>query len=253
MCTTSTRMHSVISVPVASHPKPPPRLRPLWSADRKSRHRLLRAIWCVARHAATTVTIAPPALIAGSRMPTTTPHSRGSTPTLVASGYPTVTPVRGRPCPPWLRGATLDQPSRPSPLLAHSLGLDQAGAVQRPPPPKPVTRATTVASLASLTTSPLDVSHRPYRHLCLPPCFHPLLTIFLDQTANRKATVPLPRPRRTVETGALLDTGSLAGNVISQHVVTHLQGAGLSYLALHPKTVVVVLIVPAIVASFFST
>jgi hypothetical protein len=45
-----------------------------------------------------------------------------------------------------------------------------------------------------------------------PPDDYLQVTIFLDQTGNRKATAPLqlPRPRRTVEKGALLDTGSLA-------------------------------------------
>jgi hypothetical protein len=71
-----------------------------------------------------------------------------------------------------------------------------------------------------------------------PPDDYLPVTIFLDQTRNRKATAPLPRPpRRTVETCALLDTGSLAGGFLRQHVVTQLQGDGLSYSAPHTKTV----------------
>jgi hypothetical protein len=130
-------------------------------------------------------------------------------------------------------------------------------------PSKAATRtigdATTVANLASLTTSPFrDVSHCPPAVtaplLSPPPDDNLPVTIFLDRTGNRKATAPLPRPHRTVETGALLDTGSLAGDFISQHVVTQLQGDGLSYLAPHLlKLLVVALTVPAIVASFFST
>ena len=48
-----------------------------------------------------------------------------------------------------------------------------------------------------------------------------LVTIFLVQTGSRRGTTPTPLH---VETGALLDTGSLAGDFISQYVVTQLQG-----------------------------
>jgi hypothetical protein len=56
-----------------------------------------------------------------------------------------------------------------------------------------------------------------------------LVTIFLDQTGRRKGTPPTPDLHGRVETSVLLDTGSLAGDLTCQHVVTQLHGEILSY------------------------
>jgi hypothetical protein len=69
------------------------------------------------------------------------------------------------------------------------------------------------------------------------PCYYILVTIFLDQTGRRKGTPPTPDRQGHVETTALLDTGSLAGDFISQRVVTQLHGESLSYADPHPTTV----------------
>lgn len=63
------------------------------------------------------------------------------------------------------------------------------------------------------------------------------VTIFIDQTGHRKGTRPTPTRRQVVKTGALLDTGSLAGDFLSQDVVNHLAGHSLCYAASHPMTV----------------
>jgi hypothetical protein len=99
---------------------------------------------------------------------------------------------------------------------------------------------TVETGLARLTTS-LDVSPRQYQHLCLYPCFDPLLMITSPSRfflIRREVARPrTPRRPRHVETGALLDTGSLAGDFISQHEVSQLQGDSRSYSARHPNTV----------------
>jgi hypothetical protein len=64
-----------------------------------------------------------------------------------------------------------------------------------------------------------------------------LVTIFFDQTGCRKGTPPAPDLQNHVETVALLDTGSLAGDFSSQHVVTQSHGESLSYVNPHPTTV----------------
>ena len=60
------------------------------------------------------------------------------------------------------------------------------------------------------------------------------VTIFLNQTEHLRGTTPT---KHRVEAGALLDTGSLAGDFLSQHVVTQLQGDSFCYTAPHPTTV----------------
>jgi hypothetical protein len=118
--------------------------------------------------------------------------------------------------------------------------------------PRPSTLASTIAALARPASQARLESYQPSQPICKSPptsTFVPapllspmtdvylLVTMFLDQTGRHKGMHPNPGHSRHVETGAFLDTASLAGDFVSQDVFTQLHVEGLSYTDPHPTPV----------------